>query len=84
MTVRHEQPKQLIQGVLDMNIARQNDFTGFKGKEMYQATSLPIAIHEQIKKKCGFQPGHGYDEKKFRQIINDRDNYKLKTVPGRI
>lgn len=85
MTVRHEQPKKLIADVLALNVERQNNFKGnFKGVEMYQGTSLPISVDRQIKAQCGFKPGQGYDEKKFKQIMNDRDNYRLKTVPGKI
>lgn len=83
--VRREQPRAVIDAVLERNVALQND-----GKRRYDAdlihqqTSIPIAVHAQIMEQCGFQPGHGYDEKKFKQIINDRDNYKLKTVSGTI
>lgn len=84
VTVRHEQPKQLIADILDMNVTRQNDFKGFKGVEMYQGTSVPLAVHAQIKKMCGFQPGHGYDEKRYKRIVNDSDYQKLRTVPGKI
>lgn len=84
VTVRHSQPPKLVQSILDLNVARQNSFTGYKGKEMVQATSIPQAQHKQIMKQCGFQAGHGYDEKKFKQIVNSRENYKFKTVPGNI
>jgi hypothetical protein len=83
--VRHDQPKQMIADVLDRNVAMQNDWKGrFGGDLVTQTASLPIVVHSQIMKQCGFQPGQGYDEKKFRQIMNDRDNYKLKCVPGKI
>ena len=84
VTVKHEQPKADIKAILDRNVAIQNDFGGYKNKQMYQGTSLPITVHKQVMKACGFKPGQGYDEKKFKQIINDRDYYKLKTVPGKI
>lgn len=84
MTVRHEQPKKVIASILDRNVAMQNDFSGYKGKDGFQATSLPISVHKQVMKMCGHQPGHGFDEKKFKQIMNDGDYSKLKTVPGKI
>lgn len=85
MHVRHEQPKQLIADILDLNVKRQNDFKGYgKGDDMFQATSLPWAIHKQVMAKCGFKEGQGYDIKKFKQIMNDSDYSKLKVVPGKI
>lgn len=82
--VRHEQPKQVIQDILDLNVARQNAFSGYGGDMMHQTSSIPLTVHSQIMKQCGNIPGVGYDQKKFSQILNDRDYYKLKTVPGRI
>ncbi len=83
--VRHDQPRQVIADVLDRNVAMQNDFKGRYGGDLItQTASLPIVVHSQIMAQCGFQPGQGYDEKKFRAILNDRDNYKLKCVPGKI
>lgn len=84
MHVRHEQPKQIVQDILDLNVARQNGFSSFKSAEMHMTSSIPLTVHSQIMEKCGNVPGIGYDEKKFKQILNDRDYYKLKTVPGRI
>lgn len=79
------QPDYILQQILDRNVAMQNSWKGkFGGDVVTQTTSLPIAVHQQIMAQCGFQAGHGYDEKKFRSILNDRDNYKLKTIPGRI
>ena len=83
--VRHDQPRALVAAVLERNVALQNDFKGRYGADVItQTTSLPIAVHRQIMAQCGFRPGQGYDGKKFRAILNDRDNYKLKCVPGRI
>ena len=79
--VKHEQRVDVI---LDANAEQANSFTGYKGKEMVQATRIPVIEHRKIMQRCGFKPGQGYDEKKFKQIVNDRDNYKFKTVPGRI
>lgn len=84
-TVRRWQPDWVLKATLDRNVAMQNDWKGRYGGDLItQTSSLPIAVHAQIMEQCGFKPGQGYDEKKFRQILNDRDNYKLKTVPGRI
>lgn len=83
--VRHDQPRALIDAVLERNVALQNGAKrSFKDDYVIQTASLPIAVHRQIMTQCGFQPGHGYDEKKFRAILNDRDNYKLKCAPGRL
>lgn len=83
--VRHDQPRALVEAVLDRNVAMQNSAKrSFKDDYVTQVSSLPIAVHRQIMAQCGFQPGHGYDEKKFRAILNDRDNYKLKCVPGKL
>lgn len=83
--VRHEQPRQLISAVLERNVAMQNDGRKtYGGALITQQASIPLAIHAQIMKQCGFQAGHGYDQKKFRQILNDRDNYKLRCIDGRI
>lgn len=85
MHVKHEQPKEIIEDILDLNVKRQNDFAGYgKGDNLYQATSMPLAVHAQVMKACGHEPGKGYDVKKFKQIVNDIDYRKLKTVPGRI
>jgi hypothetical protein len=81
MHVRHDQR---VDDILDLNVARQNDHKGFKGVDMFQATSIPMVEHSKIMAKCGYKPGQGYDVKKFKQILNDRDFYKFKTVPGRI
>lgn len=82
---RIQQPRAVQQAILDHNVDRQNSWKGRYGGDLItQTTSLPIAIHQQVMEQCGFQKGHGYDEKKFAQIMNDRDNYKLKCVPGRI
>lgn len=81
VSVRQEQR---IDDILDFNVMQQNEHRGFKGDGLHQATRIPTVEYWKIMKQCGFTPGQGYDERKFRQILNDRDNYKLKTVPGRI
>lgn len=82
--VCREQPRGDIQSILDLNVARQNEGSGHKGDGLHQASCIPISIYQQIMEKCGHQPGHGHDEKRFKKILNDRDYYKLKTVSGRI
>jgi hypothetical protein len=85
MHVRHDQPKKLIRDVLNRNVALQNSGKSAHANDLITpVTSMPITVHKQVMQKCGFKPGQGYDVKKFRQIVNDRDYYKLKTVPGRI
>lgn len=85
MHVRHEAHPEDTQAILDFNVMRQNDHKGFKDQEIYQASSIPSHIYwGQIMPKCGFKNGQGFDERKFKQILNDRDNYKLKCVPGKI
>ena len=86
MHVKIDQPPWVGKIILDNNVDLQNNFKGYgKGDGFYQATCIPAHVYwGQIMPKCGFQPGHGYDEKKFKQIVNDRDNYKLKVVPGKI
>lgn len=83
MTVRHEQAISVQNSILDLNVARQNDFNGY-GDGLYQASSIPLVAFEQVKKKCGFQPGYGMDPVAFKKLLNDRDYYKFKTVPGRV
>ena len=84
-TVYREQPKEDIQAIVDLNVAMQNADKGNHVHDLITQTSrMPITVHQQIMQQCGWQPKHGYDEKKFRQILNDRDNYKLKTVAGNI
>lgn len=80
----HVRQDQRMDDILDANVRQQNDFKGYHGDDMYQATRIPIVVHEQIKKKCGFKPGIGYDPVEFKKLLNDRDYYKLKTVPGRL
>lgn len=85
MHVKIDQPDWVGKIILENNVELQNNFQGYgKGDGFYHATCMPMPIWNQVMQKCGFEKGHGYDEKKFKQIVNDRDNYKLKVVPGRI
>ena len=81
MHVKHEQE---VEDILDLNVAQQNDFSGYKGKELVQATRIPMIEHRKIMERCGFQAGHGYDEKVFKRLLNDSDYSKFKVVPGKI
>lgn len=80
----HVKQEQRVDDILDFNVKQQNEHKGFKGDGLHQVTRIPAVEYRKIMERCGFQPGHGYDKKKFRQILNDRDYYKLKTVSGRI
>lgn len=83
--VLREQPKADIQAVIDFNVAMQNSAKrNFAGDLITQTTCIPTTVHQSLMEQCGYQPKHGYDEKRFRQLMNDRDYYKLKTVPGKI
>jgi hypothetical protein len=84
MHVRHEQPKWVQQTILDDNQARKNDFAGYGNADAYNGIRAPMPVWQQIMKQCGFKQGQGYDQKKFRQIVNDSDYSKLKVVPGKI
>lgn len=82
MHVRHDQE---VQELLDLNVARQNDFNGYRNKDLFQATSIPLIEHRKIMERCGKDQKTGeYDEKKFKRILNDSDYRKFKTVPGKI
>lgn len=84
--VRHEQPKQNIQAILDLNVKQQNDRVGpiAYGDHMYQATRIPLVMHSQIMKMCGHKPGQGYDVQKFKKIMNDSDYSKLRCISGKL
>lgn len=80
----HTMHEQDVGEVLDLNVMQQNNHAGFKGQDMYQGTRIPMVEYRKIMKRCGFVPGQGYDQKKFRQILNDSDYSKLRCVPGKI
>jgi hypothetical protein len=84
--VRHDQPKWVMQTILDDNVSLQNSFSrkSYKGQELYQGARIPLPVFMQLRKESGFVPGQGYDEKKFRSLLNDRDYYKLKVTPDKI
>lgn len=80
----HTKHEQRVDEILDMNVKLANDFSGYKGKELVQATRIPITEHRKIMKQCGFQAGQGYDQKRFARILNDPEFSKFKVVPGKI
>jgi hypothetical protein len=84
MHVKHETELNRQAEILDLNVAQQNSFSGYKGKELVQGTRIPLLEHRKIMQQCGYQPGHGYDEKKFKAIINSNEYSKFRTVPGKI
>lgn len=84
MHVRREQPSWVTNAIIEDNVARQNDFKGYGNDEFYHGVRAPMPVWQQIMEKSGFIAGQGYDEKKFKSIVNDRDFYKLKIAPGRI
>lgn len=79
--VRHEQR---VDDVLDANVARQNEFTNFRGMDGYVGARIPLIEHRKIMAQCGYQPGKGYDEKRFKRIVNDIDHQKFRLIPGKI
>jgi hypothetical protein len=80
----HVREEQNVEKLIELNKTQQNDFTGYRGKLLTQLTRIPEVIHNDFMRKCGFVPGQGYDEKRFKQLINDPDHRYLKTVPGKI
>jgi hypothetical protein len=82
MHVRHDQD---VTAIIELNKIRQNEHRGsFKGELLSQVTSIPMLEHKKIMEKCGYVKGQGYDEKKFKQILNDPDYRYFKTVNARL
>ena len=73
-----------IPEILDHNAkiksAQGSDWT--KRKHGAVVASVPIAIDNELKRQCGLEGGE-YDKKKYRQLINDSDYSKLRTVDGK-
>lgn len=80
LKVKHVQE---VEQMLENNVRLQNDFQGYKGRDLVQATAIPLIEHRKIMKQCGFEKGQ-YDRKRFKQIINSSDYSKFRTVPGKI
>lgn len=78
-------PDVIAKTAVKMNKEKQNNFEGYKGKEMVQEYAVPEMIHQQIKEASGLEHRSGlYDEKKARAILDDPDYRYLKTVPHKI
>ena len=84
MHIKHETELNVQSDMLDLNVAQANDFSGYKGRDMFQATRIPLVEYQKIMKRCGHVPGQGHDEKKFKQILNSNEYSKLRCVPGKI
>tara|TARA_Y100000310_G_scaffold239502_1_gene243106 strand:- start:64 stop:510 length:447 start_codon:yes stop_codon:yes gene_type:complete len=68
-----------------MNKQIQNDFDGYRGKELIQEYAVPEMMMQQLKEESGLDHVTGeYDEKKAKAILDDPDYRYLKTVPGKI
>ena len=78
-------PKVIAETQVRLNKIKQNNFDGYKGKEMVQLSGVPQMLHQQIKEQSGLEHRTGlYDKKKYAAILDDRDNKYLKTVPHKI
>ena len=85
ITVGKVLPDEIAKTAVKLNKQKQNDFDGYKGKEMVQEYSVPEMLHQQIKEKAGLEHRTGeYDTKKYTQILDDADYKYLKTVPNKI
>jgi|TARA_X000001388_G_C2203101_1_gene112030 hypothetical protein len=78
-------PKEIANTAVKLNKQKQNDFDGYRGKEMVQQYAVPEMLHQQLKEQAGLESRTGlYDEKKVLSILDDPDNKYLKTVPHKI
>lgn len=78
-------PQEIVDATVKLNKIKQNNFDGYKGKEMVQQSSVPEMIHQQIKEQSGLEHRTGlYDTKKYNAILDDSDNKYLRTVPHKI
>lgn len=86
MHVKMEQPKWVVNTILENNVQLQNNFSGYgKGDGFYRGASIPAPIYGQFMEASGRDPITGeYDEKKFKSLVNDSDHSKLRVVPGKI
>ena len=85
ITVGKILPDNIAKATVKLNKEKQNNFDGYKGKEMVQEYSVPEMLHQQIKEKAGLEHRTGeYDTKKYTQILDDADYKYLKTVPNKI
>jgi hypothetical protein len=85
ITVGKELPNAIAETVVKLNKQKQNDFDGYKGKEMVQQYAIPEMLHHQLKEQSGLEARTGlYDKKKMLSILDDPDNKYLKSVPHKI
>ena len=85
ITVGKILPDNIAKATVKLNKEKQNNFDGYKGKEMVQEFSVPEMLFQQIKEQSGLEARTGlYDEKKAKSILDDPDNKYLKTVPHKI
>ena len=85
ITVGKILPKEIAETAVKLNKQKQNDFDGYKNKQMVQEYSVPQMLHQQIKEQSGLEHRTGkYDTKKYKQILDDSDYKYLKTVPHKI
>lgn len=82
--VQKIQDPHAVQALVDMNKEARDSHRRYNGNGMTKVSSIPLVEWQKIMARCGNQPGIGYDQEKFRKIINDGDYAKLRTVPGRI
>lgn len=78
MKVRHSQR---VDQIIDANLEQQSNFNGYHKSGLRHVARLPITEWNKIREATGWKPGQGYDEVALRRYLNDRDNYKLKTIP---
>lgn len=81
MTIKQEQD---VEHIIARNTFLQNNFSGYD-KNLHQVASVPLVWDNEFKRLSGQVNGKGeYDEKKYKSLLNDRDYYRFKTVPGKI
>jgi len=78
-------PDGIAKAAVQLNKQKQNNFDGYKNKEMVQEYAIPAMLFQQIKEQAGLEARTGlYDDKKVRAILDDPDNRYLKSVPHKI
>ena len=78
MTVRHSQR---VDAILDANHEQASNFRGYDTTGLRHVARLPITEWNKLKQATGWKEGQGHDEVALRRYLNDRDNYRLKTIP---
>ena len=78
--------QELVDQMMDQNSIARSQWTSWsdkRHKEGALVASIPIPIHRQMMRECGWQNGD-YDRAKYRRMLNDMDNAKFRLVDGRI